>query len=357
MRVMLKPLLFLGLALSHSMGIADDGYVRLVPSRPSMPPLEPLKSVDSTSIAGSSAELFTDIQPLLVKLGVYLEMLRVEKLALTEAAAAGQAGVLLKTRVAVHQVGMEAYYYPVGSGVSLVGYGPSAEAVVYYQGLNVIEEPVPKGMALDQPSSLYVWVPLIPGNQGKSAYATYDINDLESYVRMVKANALMRKALEEKAKASFIEGYGRMLEATAKSEEDRKVVQVLLQSRAKAMERLKNIEVELNARLERAAKAARAAAMWNTLSAVFSVGSSVALASATTGQKVQTPSGATPKTATELTSALNSLAAETQSLSNAIQQSAEMQRQLINSLQESLLKAGANRGQHIQQPGWQVILH
>ncbi len=356
MRAILKSLLLLGLALSHSMGIADDSYVRLVPSRPSMPPFAPLKAVNNTSLAGTSAELFADIQPLLVKTGVYLEMLRVEKLALAQAAAAGQAGALLKTRIAVHQVGMDAYHYPVGSGVNLVGYGPSAEAVVYYQGLNVLEEPVPKGMTLDQPSSLYVWIPVVPGNQGEPAYATYDINGLESYLRVVKANALARKGLEEKAKASFIDGYGRMLEATAKSEEDRKVVQVLLQSREEAMGRLRKTEVELNARLERAAKAARAAAMWNTLSAVFSVGSSVALASATTGQKIQTPSGQTPKTATELTAALNSLAAETQSLAKAIQQSAEVQRQLLNSLQQNLLNAGAIRGQPIQQPTWRVIL-
>jgi hypothetical protein len=344
----LNCVMALTMFFAHSVGFAADEYVRLVPSRPALPPLAPLIAVNNTSFSGQLSSLFVEMQPSIVNLGIALEFDRVANAALAEAVRTGQQGVLLKIRVAVHQIGNEAFYYPVGSGVSLVGHGPSAQAVLYFQGLNVIEESVPKGMTLVSASSNYVWITQGPNKEMSSAVEFYDIDALERYTRVVKASELASKAFEETSKGAYLEGYGRMLIATAKSEEERKTVQSLLLSRAQAVSQLKAVEQELSVRLERAEKAARAAALWNTLSAVFSVSSSAALAAASTGQPIQTSSGGSPTTAAELTQALQSLTAETQAMATAIRQRAETQRQLLNTFQESLLKAGSDRGQAIK---------
>lgn len=356
-RTVLHTCLALSLLAAPGLTPATDVYTRLVPSGPVLPPLVPQRAVNNTCVGGAFAEVFLAAQPYLVRLGVDKELQRVAAQALAEAEQVGQAGVLLKTRIAVQQLGMQEIHYPLGSGVSLVGRGSTPEAVLFSQGLNVLEPPVPEGMRLDTSASLYIWITRgsASGQALKEAY--YDIAALESYTRSVQANQLSRQAMQEATKAAFIEGYGRMLEATAKTEEDRKFVQALMQSRSQASERLKSVEQTLSTRLEQAEKAARAAALWNTLSAVFSVSSSVALASATTGQKIQTPNGQTPKTAAELTQALDALTAQTKAAAEAFKQKVEVERALLKTLEESLLKSGTLRGQPVQQQDWRLLLH
>jgi hypothetical protein len=355
-KFVLKWLVACGLAAAQGLCLAGDDFIRLVPSGPILPPLAPLKAVNETAMHKNRADFFGTLQPVLVQVGVDKELARLADPALAEAGRVGQAGVLFKTRIAYQQIGTQRFWYPIGNGVSVVGHGPSPEAVVYHYGLNVLEQPVPAGMNLDSELSAYIWVTRQFDQNGTIAAAQYGIDSLESYARTIKASEQAGKGLEAAAKGAYLESYGQMLMRTSQSEQDRMTIQALLRSRTEAAEQLKQTEGELSMRLERAEKAARSAAMWNTLSAVFSVGSSVALASATTGQKIQTPSGASPRTSDELTRALQSLASETKDLARAIQLRAQIQQQALEALQQSLLNQGTLRGKPIRDQDW-LMLH
>lgn len=338
-----KALAIAAIAFVSSLGSiarADD-YVPLIDSNGIPPLVTPQRSIRLDMVSSNLSSLFDWLQPHLVKMAVDQEFNRVAKAGLTETARLGQAGVLLKVRISTATIGTQTFYYPVGTGVLAVGIGPSPDAVCFAQQCyNTISPQPAPGTQLSNEDSRYVWLEPVGG--GKVVQAShYNIEPLERRAQLTFLNQSARNAYRNMVSAQYFAGYATQLSRIARGEADRKTVLVLLQSKAAAEQKILTVETELNKQLDKAKRGAKAAAIFDVLSGVFSMASSVAMASSITGEDLKTSAGSPPATQADLLKAVEQLRAQSLSTADALRSQQKELQKSIDDMSNAVLKIGA----------------
>jgi hypothetical protein len=281
-----------------------------------------------------------------LKRAVTKEIQRLGAQALLEAAKLGQKGALLEIRVAKATVSEVTHRSLVGSGVRIVGVGPTPAGVLYSTELTgSIGAAIPSGMALDSETSHFLWLEQPKGQESALLdVSRYEIAELHSYTQLARASDSSRRALEKATAATYLQGYGQMLAETAQSAQEQKVIEALLKSREAATASLSRIEQELTVRLDQQAKAARAAATWQTISTIFSIGANVAMASSAVGADLKNPDGSVPKTGAELGASIARLSAERTKQVEVLSDQARGLKSEMEAINSHILNHGVQRG-------------
>lgn len=200
---------------------------------------------------------------------------------LKDAKRLGQKGVLIRSTLVKEPTpasGVD-YYSLEGSGVEVIGIGPSANEVCVAQKCHIsLAPPLP-------PNKEYVagYAFAEPMPRGKIKVEQYRKADLETRTRLVFDTPAVAAASLAATKSAAFAGYAQALRAQLKTREDRIDLDNLIKARLDAQAALKAIEDELAAEMARVARMARTSANLEMIVGVFSLASAINIASSSVG--------------------------------------------------------------------------
>ena len=277
--------------------------VRLIDTSGVPPSVPPTRVTATPSFHGDVAGLFQWLQPVLVDWTISIEQSRLIADAMKEAVRTGQAGVLLKVRISKASVGDQTFFYPVGTGVTIVGVGPNIDAVCYTeQCFNAIETSPNKGTTLDYLKSEYVWV----GADGIKQWH-YPIPAVDRRAQTARLYNGAQSAYAQSVSGQYLSGYANQLADKISADDGRNQIRALLQRSEDATAQLTQVEAALAENLAKAKRAANATSIFDTLSGVFSMAANVAMFSSMVGSDLKTPEGKAPLTKEDLLNAIRAV--------------------------------------------------
>ncbi|TPQ26384.1 hypothetical protein [Cupriavidus pinatubonensis] len=265
---------------------SNGPYVQLIPGASLPPPVGPDLSAKAAYV-GLAYNLIAKAGPWYNEKKVKDELQKNFEDAFTNglkrADTLGQKGVLLKVQVLQEQVPAGTLYSLRGSGATVVGVGPDADSICYAQECYVaLETAMRPGQTVTSDSG-YVFIE----RSGKVfEVKKYSINILDAKAKQMRFDKELRNIYNESIRAKAMDGYAEQLIKVAKDQSDRKAIQSLLQNRDDALKQIRNVEKELAAELNRQKSIAAANATLKSISNALSLGSAIAMASATLGTDV-----------------------------------------------------------------------
>ena len=328
--------------ISCTVGMASASeLVRLIDTSGVPPSVPPSRVTATPSFHGDVADLFQWLQPVLVDWAVSIEQSRLIADAMKEAVRTGQAGVLLKVRISKANIGDQIFYYPVGTGVTIVGIGPNTDAVCYAeQCFNALETSPNNGTKLDYFQSEYVWVG-VPDSTKQWHYSIPAVDQRAQTARLYNG---AQSAYAQSVSGQYLAGYASQLAAKLSTEEGRDQVRGLLQRNEEAIAQLTRVEAELAENLVKAKRAANASSVFDTLSGVFSMAANVAMFSSMVGTDLKTPEGKAPLTKEDLRNAIKAVDAGAVAAIKALQEQRMDYLNRYDASRQKIIQLGSENG-------------
>jgi hypothetical protein len=248
-------------------------YTRLIPSNPQLPPVradsrEITKTKNAVALINKAGPIFNQT---MVR-WEYEKRLNSEfERGLAEATRLGQEGFLIQSFVVTQPVEGADFKSLKNGGAQLIGVGPSIEGVCQAfrcdLGTSFLREPRPTGTQQFDPSYGYTWVSI--KGDGKVEVVRYGKQYVEQHAHNTALNADLRIALLEATQLQAVGDYADAVARQFKSEEDKKVINEMIQNRNKAIEAIKANETQYEKEMTRALKAAQVSRSLNMLVGVF----------------------------------------------------------------------------------------
>jgi len=315
--------------------------VRLIDTSGIPPNVTPVRITTSPGFHSNVADVFQWLQPIMVDWAISNEQSRLIADARQEAIRTGQRGILLKVRISTASFGDRSFFYPVGSGVSVVGVGPSTDAICYAeQCFNVIETPPDKGTTLDYSKSSYVWVEATDGTK-QWHYPIPAVNRRAQAARLYN-NA--QSAYAQTVSGQYLSGFANHLTTKIATEDGRNQVRSLLQRSEEATKQLARVENDLAENLAKAKRAANANSVFDTLSGVFSMAANVALFSSMVGTDLKTLEGKSPSTKADLLSSIKAVETGSEATAKVLQEQKIDLLKRYDSSRQEIIQLGSDNG-------------
>lgn len=206
-----------------------------------------------------------------------------------EADRLGQNGILIRTRYRVIAAELDVMSLSA-EDVVYIGVGPSASAVCLSARCDVEIQPGPPAGTTTGAGSGYAWIER-KGSGDKPAMKIYREQALIDPVRLAVFDSLARFNQQQAIRGLALDGYTARLRAKVTANKDREAVDALIANRDEAQRSLADVEKRLAQERERARKAAEGAKLLGTMSAVFSLASSIAALNQVTGLDLEKIAG------------------------------------------------------------------
>ena len=291
-------LIAVGMALAlHSVHGAAADFIRLVETNPPPPPVAPEMSPRSAKYNG--------IYEVLAAAGPWFNKTMVDsamnkqfdselKTGLAQAQTLGQKGVLMQIQMLTQTTEAGPFYSLRGSGASLIGVGPNADAICYSKKCySQMDIPLQPGQSLADGSG-YVFITR-QGNEYQ--VSRYRKELLEARAQQMHLSTQSAKVYEATIRSEGVSGYAGKLAESIRDRDEKQAVLKLLKDRDDALKKADALEAQLAKEMRRAERAARTSETLNAIAGAFQLASAINMASASMGEDVTkaVPGGITDK--------------------------------------------------------------